>query len=216
MDVVLDTTDLLPALVSRGRRRACLSLCRYGRASLVHLTYGGVGFDSLAEFGEPAGPLADVLEGAENEIAFLEERLPAGAPNDVYLVVSEPLLDEVRRKLIERFGWDARKALMQMRRLALLAVRVADLPEQLPRLASDPADDHVASTAIYGRAEALVTSEKALLNDGAYEHEGQSVAVMTFDECASRIENPSFSLSQVPEILSIPTRPGLPQLDLDL
>jgi hypothetical protein len=39
---------------------------------------------------------------------------------------------------------------------------------------------------------------------------------MTFDECASRIKKPSFSLSQVPEILSIPTRPGLPQLDLDL
>src|SRR5436190_729062 len=133
MDVVLDTTDLLPALVSRGRRRAFLTLCRYGRASLVHLTYSGVGFASLA-------------------------------------------------------------------------VRVADLPEELPRLASDLADDHVASTAIYGRAEALVTSEKALLNDGVYEHEGQSVEVMTFDKCASRIENPNFSLSQVPEILSIPTR----------
>lgn len=131
-------------------------------------------------------------------------------------MVSEPLLDEVRRKLIERFGWDARQALMHMRRLASLAVRVADLPGELPRLASDPDDDHVPATAIYGRAEAIVTSEKALLNDGSYELEGQSVEVLTFDECASRIENPSFSLSQVPEILSIPTRPGLPQLDLDL
>jgi predicted nucleic acid-binding protein len=208
MDLVLDTTELLPALVSRGRRRALLTLCRYGRASLVHLTYSGVGFDALAEHGEPAGPLAEALRGAENEIAFFEERLPAGAPNDLYLVLSEPLLDEVRRKLVERFGLDPREALIQTRRLALLAVRIPAFPAELPRLASDPDDDHVVATGIYGRAQAIVTSDMALLDDGSYKHEGQSVAVVSFDDFASGIEGGGFSLSQVPEVLSIATKPG--------
>ncbi len=216
MDLVLDTTELLPALVSRGRRRALLTLCRYGRASLVQLTYGGVGFESLAEHGAPAGPLAEALAGAENETAFFEERLPAGAPSDIYLVLSEPLLDEVRRKLVERFDHDAREALMQKHRLATLAVRIAELPLELPRLASDPADDHLTATAIYGRAATIVTSEHRLLEDRSYEHEGRAVEVISFDELASRIETLSFSLSQIPEILSIPTKPGLPRLDLDL
>lgn len=78
MDVVLDTTDLLPALVSRGRRRAFLTLCRYGRASLVHLTYSGVGFDSLAEYGEPAGPLAEVLEGPRTRSRSWRSVFPPG------------------------------------------------------------------------------------------------------------------------------------------
>lgn len=216
MDVVLDTTELLPALVSRGRRRALLTLCRYGRASLVQQIYGGIGFESLVERGEPAGPLAGALEGAENEIAFLEERLPAGAPNDIHLVLSEPLLDEVRRKLVERFNLDAREALMQKHRLAVLAVRIADLPQELPRLASDPSDDHVSGTAIYGRADAIITSDCQLLEDGSYELEGRMVEVISFDEFVSIIETSTFSLSEVPEILSIPTRPGLPQLDLEL
>jgi hypothetical protein len=124
MDIVLDTSELLPALVSRGRRRALLTLCRYGRASLVRLTYGGVGFDSLAAHGEPAGPLTEALERAEDEIAFFEERLPTGAPNDIYLVLSDPLLDEVRGKLIERFGRDPREALAERRGLAALGVRI--------------------------------------------------------------------------------------------
>jgi len=132
LDIVLDTTELLPGLVSCGRRRALLTLCRYGRASLVQVTYGGVGFESLAAYGEPSGPLAEALEWAENEIAFFEERLPEGAPNDIYLVLSDPLLDEVQRKLIERFGRDLREALNQKRRLATLAVRITDLPDSFP------------------------------------------------------------------------------------
>lgn len=134
----------------------------------------------------------------------------------LYLVLSEPLLDEVRRKLVERFGLDPREALIQTRRLALLAVRIPALPAELPRLASDPDDDHVVATGIYGRAQAIVTSDMALLDDGSYEHEGQSVAVVSFDDFASGIEGGGFSLSQVPEVLSIATKPGLPPLDLEL
>jgi predicted nucleic acid-binding protein len=90
------------------------------------------------------------------------------------------------------------------------------VPEELPRLASDPADDHVAATAIYGRAETLVTSERRLLEDGTYELEGQTVEVISFEEFSSRIETSSFSLTQVPELLAVPAKPGLPELDLDL
>lgn len=216
MDLVLDTTELLPALVSRGRRRALLALCRYGRASLVHQSYSGTGFEPLAEHGEPAGPLAEALAGAENEIAFFEERLPAGAPNDLHLVLSDALLDEVQRKLIERFDHDPREALRQKQALAMLAVRIAELPPQLSRLASDPSDDHLPATAIYGRAETIVTSERALLADGSYEFGGRTVEVISFDELCARIGTASFSLQQVPELLSISPRPGLPPLDLDL
>jgi predicted nucleic acid-binding protein len=121
----------------------------------------------------------------------------------------------VRRKLIERFGYDAHEALVLKQRLALLAVRFADLPAELPRLASDPDDDHLAATAIYGRADTIVTSERRLLNDGSYEFEGRAVDVLSFDDLKSRIETSTFTLGQIPEILSIPTKPGLPRLDLD-
>lgn len=165
---------------------------------------------------DSAGPLAEALEGAANEIAFFEERLPVGAPKDIYQVLSEALLDEVRRKLIARFDYDAREALIQKHRLAMLAVRIAELPPDLPRLPSDPGDDHLAATAIYGRADTIVTSEYRLLEDSSYEFEGRRVEVISIEELAARIETSAFSLSQIPETLSIPTKPGLSRLALDL
>jgi hypothetical protein len=66
-----------------------------------------------------------VLASAGNEIAFLEECLRSGSPNDLHLVHSDAILAEVRPKLVERFDDDPCEAAVRTNRLGVVAVRLS-------------------------------------------------------------------------------------------
>lgn len=140
---------------------------------------------------------------------MLAERLPLGAPNDAFLVTSPPLLREVARKLVEVFDHTVEEA--AQRRFSLASwttIPVEDFNEALlDRLAPDRDDDFLIHTAFEGRADFVVTDEPGLLTEGEGTEytrlDGRTAAAYSFDGFAETIETSTFSLSQVPELLSV-------------
>ena len=96
---------------------------------------------------------------------------PGGPPEAVYrlvlerrveLVTSRPLLAELGRVLMEKFGWDparAEEAIAQLVRLA----RIVDPHEQLAVIEADPADNRVLEAASEGAVGAIVSGDSHLL-----------------------------------------------------
>jgi uncharacterized protein len=95
---------------------------------------------------------------------------PGGAPEHVYrrvlagrvtLVVSQPLLEELARVLIDKFRWEAtytHEVLAQLLRVGQFVEprdRVTDIRE-------DPADNRVLEAAAEGRADVIVTGDRHL------------------------------------------------------
>lgn len=106
--VVADTSFLLPAFLSPdGRRRKLLVLFAYGSLNY----YARVGIAEQERLEEElrgaaaatlAGtPIGDLVEIAADRQARLAEVLPALAPDDLCLVGSRILFDEVERKIAE-------------------------------------------------------------------------------------------------------------------
>ncbi len=140
---------------------------------------------------------------------MLSDRLPAGAPDDLYLVVSPPLLREVRRKLVEAFDWPAEAAAQGSHSIAAVAVMVVDDfdPDAIDRLSPDRSDDFLIHTAFEGRADYFVTNERRLLVTGEGTEystvDGRSVIAHSFDGFREHIETSNFSLQAVPDLFSV-------------
>jgi uncharacterized protein len=96
---------------------------------------------------------------------------PGGPPEAVYrlvlerrveLVTSRPLLAELGRVLMEKFGWEAARAENAIEQLVRLAA-IVDPGEQLTVIEADPADNQVLEAAAEGAVEAIVSGDSHLL-----------------------------------------------------
>jgi len=95
---------------------------------------------------------------------------------EVRLVISKPIIHELLDVLARKFGRDAEE-------LARVAVFLAELAEVVqPRrkieMLSDDTDNRILECAIAGRAELIVTGDRAMLELGEY----QGVRIMTLRE----------------------------------
>jgi putative PIN family toxin of toxin-antitoxin system len=101
---------------------------------------------------------------------------PGGAPETVYrmvlegrigLVSSRPLLAELGRVLVAKFGWDAGRAEDAVAQL----VRIADVVEpreSVGEVHEDPDDDRVLEAAAQGEVDAIVSGDRHLLRMGSW------------------------------------------------
>jgi putative PIN family toxin of toxin-antitoxin system len=81
----------------------------------------------------------------------------------VRLFVSDYILDELERTLIEDLGRTRRFAMLA-RRAILRIARVVELPDFIPRhVPGDPDDDPIVQTALTSNADYLVTADKEIL-----------------------------------------------------
>jgi uncharacterized protein len=101
---------------------------------------------------------------------------PGGPPEAVYrlglearveLVTSRPLLAELGRVLMEKFGWEAARAEEAIEQLVRLA-SIVDPREQLTVIEADPADNRVLEAAVEGAVEAIVSGNSHLLALGTW------------------------------------------------
>jgi len=97
---------------------------------------------------------------------------PGGPPEAVYrlalegrvqLVTSRPLLAELGRVLVAKFGWDTAHADEAVAQLARVAELVAP-SERVQEIVQDPADDRVLEAAVAGEVEVIVSGDRHLLD----------------------------------------------------
>src|SRR5437773_11287380 len=81
----------------------------------------------------------------------------------VRLLTSAYILNEVARALVEVFGKSPRFATLAVQDI-LRQTRLVKLPEVMPSyVAADPNDNPIVQTALTGKADYIVTADKALL-----------------------------------------------------
>ena len=79
------------------------------------------------------------------------------------IVLSTFILDEIREKLVNKFGFTTREANRAVRLLASRCRTVT--PSELPRsICRDPDDDEIIGTAVAGSCDCIVTGDKDLLD----------------------------------------------------
>lgn len=95
---------------------------------------------------------------------------PGGPPEAVYrlalegrieLVTSRPLLVELGRVLVEKFGWEGDRAEAAVSQVARVS-EVVTPTEAVREIADDPADDRVLEAAHTGGAEVIVSGDRHL------------------------------------------------------
>lgn len=101
---------------------------------------------------------------------------PGGSPETFYrlavqrrvnLVSSRPLLVELARVLVSKFGWQPDRAEQAVAQI----VRIADIVEPMERISeieADPTDNRVLEAAAEGGAEAIVSGDRHLLELGSW------------------------------------------------
>jgi predicted nucleic acid-binding protein len=147
---------------------------------------------------------------------MLAQILPHGAPEDLLLVASPPLLREVQTNLVQKFGYSVQEAAHRRFSLATYAaVQVPDFdPNTIDRLAPSRKDDLVVHTALEGRADLLITNDKGLLVKGEWTEysrlDGRSTRAVSLEQFASTLETSTFSLGEVPDALSVRVEDRVP------
>jgi predicted nucleic acid-binding protein len=223
--VVADTNILLKAFLSpNGRRRKFLVVCAYGalnyyvrvglaererlQEELEHVAASAIGGVDIHRF----------IEAAADRHAFLAEHLPAMTPDDLCLVASRPLLDEVEEKVADVGPQmlrgdmpDDTPAKVRRQLVALSAIMVqefdpADVSEHTA--GRDRDDDLIIETALLGQAIALVADDKkhiALSEQGTtYRHPvtGAEIVAYQFEPFVVDLVNTyHFDLDDVPGAL---------------
>jgi uncharacterized protein len=101
----------------------------------------------------------------------------------VRFFTSEYILAEVERIIPERMGESPRLARLTVASIRRMCTVVA-LPESIPRhVTADPGDNPVVQTALTGKADFIVTADKALLALAKV----QDVEIISLDEWLSRL-----------------------------
>lgn len=215
--IVLDTSLLLPGLLSRGGRphgRALLILCGLGALTLRERTLE----DEHRLLEQEAARLGGDLRGLsfERELEIVHHRreqlrdaLPVRAPDDLYLVGSTRLFDEVERKVAE-VGRRLHPQLPEdapatARRIVeyLTAVMVdIDPHEQMPAHTTDPEDDYLIEMAYRADAFAIVSRDRAVVPERTmtWTDERRQVSVPGYWQSAfvqAHVENSGFTLDDV-------------------
>ena len=101
---------------------------------------------------------------------------PGGPPEEVYrlailgrirLISSPPLLAELGRVLVDKFGWAPARANSAVEQV----IRIGEIvqPQQrVQAVEADPADDRVLEAAAEGKADAIASGDKHLLRLGSW------------------------------------------------
>ena len=96
---------------------------------------------------------------------------PGGSPEAAYrlvlegkalLVTSRPLLAEFGGVLERKFGWEAGRAEAAVAQLIRIG-EIVEPSDELAVIAADPSDDRVLEAAVAGRASAIVSGDRHLL-----------------------------------------------------
>jgi putative PIN family toxin of toxin-antitoxin system len=87
------------------------------------------------------------------------------------LVISQPIIDELLGILSRKFARDAEELAHVAVFLGMLGTRVK--PQQRLGVVADEPDNRILECAVAGRADAIVTGDKALLDLG--EHDGTRI-----------------------------------------
>lgn len=98
-------------------------------------------------------------------------------------ITSPTLLDELDEKLRSRFLWSLAKASQLRGELEVLCDVVSTIPH-LAVIKADPDDDRVLECAVAGRADAIVSGDRHLLNLGSYD----GIAVLTVRQFMEKIK----------------------------
>jgi putative PIN family toxin of toxin-antitoxin system len=101
----------------------------------------------------------------------------------VRLFASEFILAEVERVLTEKLGFSRRFARLTVNSLRRLCT-VVQLPQVIEQnVAADPNDDPIVQTALTGKADCVVTADKALLKLAKV----RDVEIISLDDWMSRL-----------------------------
>ncbi len=124
---------------------------------------------------------------------LLVHRPPIATPIDVHLtngklvlITAQTLLEELDRVLhyprLSRYYSDQERR----RFVALVAAvsEIVELPEAVPRICRDPADDFVIACAVAGRVDAIVSGDQDLLVLGQVGR----IPILTAAQCLTRLE----------------------------
>lgn len=230
--VVSDPCVLLPAVFSPdGVRRKILVL--FGLGALSH--YLRFAYEEEREAwttqllrADATGSLSldDVVREAERRRAVLKERLPVLAPEDLCLVTSRPILDEVARKAAAPHWADRLGSVVQdlptFARFQLAAVTSIVAPDidlsRVPRYTHDATDDYLVETAFAARADFIISDDKGVARDGdeptVYVNEESGAIVQAYQPMAfveAHVDTYHFSVHDVdPKLLAIAQRPAPP------
>ncbi len=114
---------------------------------------------------------AFAIPGGRAEAALLK-----AVKGEVRLVISKPIIHELLDVLARKFGRDAE----EMARVAVFLAELAELvqPRRKIEMLSDDTDNRILECAIAGRADVIVTGDRAMLEVGEY----QGVRIMTLRE----------------------------------
>ena len=99
------------------------------------------------------------------------------------LIVSPALLDELRDKLIGKFGLDPLDVQVILAKLTGVAALVSPT-ESLRVVADDPDDDRVLECAIAGNADAIISGDRHLLALGAF----QEIPILKVRDCLTLLD----------------------------
>ncbi|HET8580687.1 MAG TPA: putative toxin-antitoxin system toxin component, PIN family [Nitrospiraceae bacterium] len=111
------------------------------------------------------------MPGGRAEAALLK-----AVRGEVRLVISRPIIHELLNVPARKFGRDAE----EMARVAVFLAELAEVvqPRRKIEVLSDDADNRILECAIAGRADIIVTGDRAMLGLGEY----QGVRIMTLRE----------------------------------
>ena len=131
--------------------------------------------------------LAPALRGVGNPDNRLGDVLRQWRAGRFQLVVSQPILDELRRTLANPYFARFLSADQQVRALALLQRRalVVTITVQVHGVATHPEDDLILATAASAKADYLVTGDEKLLRLGSF-HGVRIVTPRTFLDVLAR------------------------------
>jgi putative PIN family toxin of toxin-antitoxin system len=105
---------------------------------------------------------AFITSGGRGEAAYQK-----AVDGSVQLYSSVPILTELAGKLQEKFKWDAERVTSAVRHVAAVATILK--PDKRLAVLADAPDNRVLECAVEAQAEAIVTSDRHLLDLVAYE-----------------------------------------------